>query len=556
MVNKVARQCRMHVDVTIRNSFGYDTPSLADTPVKSEEIGSFRINFGLILPAYVEIVCFTLNELAQLLDLLLKNTKAMEKEPHRIPGMGIEYYDGADQHKVKDQEAIRDILEYACFKIETGGKPTINSITRTSEACDLINKTAFDTYIPGDNTSLVKAFATSMLRLFMSMSVDKSLSTTVDAAHNVYMDYEPRDASLLTKDIYEIRPDLLLKLDEILKITIRQIEILFNQIDVASKKKLAIIKSWAEVIASNLHVRNPYLPVFLDISTEFMYYLILKQLENPSANPDLQDGDASDSEHEDDEIIGKKVVTHNGMRAILTPVEIIKRIIRDKKRPVSQDIELDVSATYFEVKQALDIMPGLNYDGRPGKKDMLQKQPDAVLRDNNACVNTETNQLSKPVKDQMAESDVEFWIVDITGSTQKETDELIEMLKKRPEKLLFLVSSGFKHEQSGGEKNPYGTVRVFAHQRNREAWEDAFDKLITCDKGLPGLSHHIRRMHKLIGNTPTNASIRPAAEAIPDQQEEALQLHENRTVMLEAAETHPAPKPPVDKAEAQDMEDI
>lgn len=563
VVNKIARLKDLRVDMTMRTSFGYDTPSIADTPIGDKSVGSFRINMGLMVPAYADVVCQALHFLSGMLKAVIDNNKGMRIDGFKLDNI-MEYYSDDIENgplRIQNFNRVTDYLQLACFKIEKKGKPAINNITRKNIAGDYINASAFNGFNPSEAGSLATVFINTLQQLLHTMKIkDDTLSAVIPKAAYLPLTTKPEKT-----DIMGVRKDLLKDLQGILDVTSNQIELLFNLVTEPAPE-LKVHKGDLQLL---LQKNNPHLSTLLDISNEFIYYLILKQLENSPENvPQISDGYGSESDCEEGGIAGKKITTHNGMRSILSSAESVRQILRNGEDAPAK-VNLDVNATYYEVKMAIaELYRNFTTTDDPPKKTARKKKKKkakvkaknkgqkeeeeveeappppppppthAVLRDNNAIVNSTTNPLSQSISDELKNSVTKYWVIDITGSTQEKTEELIELLKTDPEKILFLVSSGFKNEQGGGEKNPYGTVRVFTNSTNKAELGEALQHIKDSDTQMPGLSHHIRRMHKLIGNVPTNRSIMHKGEDIAATQEEALSLanvtDNNNTTMPEA----------------------
>jgi hypothetical protein len=175
---------------------------------------------------------------------------------------------------------------------------------------------------------------------------------------------------------------------------------------------------------------------------------------------------------------------------------------------------------YYETEEALEgkhnLQPSFNvrdkYQNKFGKINI----PFFDLNHANVVQTRKT--LSLP-------SNNEFVVLDVTSSTVSEMRQALKDLFKDPEtRAVIFVSSGLKHEQMMTDRNPYGTVRIFAKTRAlREALynavlskeDDCYLKTHGQNKTKPVLfayqhpkpSHLLRKSMKEQGATPTNRNI-------------------------------------------------
>jgi hypothetical protein len=234
----------------------------------------------------------------------------------------------------------------------------------------------------------------------------------------------------------------------------------------------------------------------------------------------LNDGYGSESEVDDEPVAGKgvkalsgkKIITHNGMRALLSATEAAVTYLSSKepktpkkttkKTSVSESIPIDVNATYYE------LTTGLELSNIKAHICNGEEAPQIIIRDANTCVTNNKNpHKSESVSAELTASMAQVWIIDTTSATQAQSNAILNEFRKSgtTAKLLCLASSGFKNEQGGADKNQYGTVRPFS--ANKEDVDDILAHIKTTDMPLAATSHLYRQLLKKLGFGPRNENI-------------------------------------------------
>ena len=102
---------------------------------------------------------------------------------------------------------------------------------------------------------------------------------------------------------------------------------------------------------------------------------------------------------------------------------------------------------------------------------------------------------------------VKVLIVDTTSATTEQHSLWLERFSQQENmQVILFASSDFKNKQMGADKNPYGTIRVFA--KNAAVRDAVITYLRQTEIPITSvLSHHYRRLMKELGATTQNAAI-------------------------------------------------
>lgn len=215
-----------------------------------------------------------------------------------------------------------------------------------------------------------------------------------------------------------------------------------------------------------------------------------------------EDGAGSDSDSEETlegkTIYGKKIITSNGMRAIISALIAYGA---NKK-----EVAVMVDKTYYEVPKAIKLIKHINGVNLT-TKDLLS-EAGAYLTDATPCITDENIKKSIPTfnENTIKALKTKTLIIDVTSATTDMMHNLLIAFAKSRSPALYLVSSGLKHEQLGSDNNSYGTIRLFSKDQTQ---------LMKTEKAIldneprvkSPISHTLRRTMKACGATPTNASL-------------------------------------------------
>ncbi len=231
----------------------------------------------------------------------------------------------------------------------------------------------------------------------------------------------------------------------------------------------------------------------------------------------------SDSEDEDEGLYHLKLVTHGGMHAIRVALEFV--VDTFAKVDTIRNVGM-----YYELPELHKVINGL----RPSSLALVQHKVNEVnyganellLGDRNHCLKELPLNRAKPAFDGIHNMKAGWQacqvVVDVTSSSVAEMGKLVNQHRRRlaehdgPPCCLILVSSGLKNEQTGEDINPYGTVRFFVRQRDRD-WLQAALKCVQLSTGArlqeglvsSGLHHSVRRWHLFMGTATTVKGIWP-----------------------------------------------
>jgi hypothetical protein len=159
-----------------------------------------------------------------------------------------------------------------------------------------------------------------------------------------------------------------------------------------------------------------------------------------------------------------------------------------------------LGAAYYETLSALKSFKSVKVYNKVKQIGLSE----IIFFDANPCVKT----LVAPALPMSLElKDKVVMIVDTTSATMEDHARWYdEFVKSKLAALLFFVASGLKHEQISSDRNPYGTVRVFA--KDKAVLTRAIEFIKTHEKPMTSqVSHEFRRFFKLIHATPSNQGV-------------------------------------------------
>lgn len=246
---------------------------------------------------------------------------------------------------------------------------------------------------------------------------------------------------------------------------------------------------------------------FLDSLTQKFYF-------NPSLTSDSsQDGYGSDSEcdehiepdNKETTLSAKKLITATGMRAIQLAYAVAKLYLAEKHQIHPAKCAAINRYMYYETGDAIqDYSIPISISSEHAT---CGYETGITFFDNNFC-----NSEHQPTKKLLTEISTRDYIciLDVTSATTDEMNVLLtDIFSIENIEVCLFVSSGLKNEQSMSDLNPYGTVRIFA--RDKEECDYIYGKLTALeDKALyahPKESHLLRLQAKNHGMTPTNKRI-------------------------------------------------
>lgn len=553
LANYLAQSAGVNVSIVERSSFGFNTPSIAETAE------SFRINMGLMPPVYADVQAHALRMLDSHLAQLIKTKAPRDGSAHDLD-TSADYFQGKEGKPARGGEidGIADWLEFALYPIESRGKSSIANAVRNRKSLDFANAKAFDYMAQFAGKASPLGYV--LKELFEHMEVGKSLSTEVSEKESHYSEAVPA-----VKQGY--------KIDEAMN---EQYAVLLNRvrknlIQIAIESKDPVLKTHMHNLSLMLTIENPKIELTLDLINELLLVHAMASIEPSSKGLPLEDGYGSESEVEDevpeDEVqeedyeevrpepeggmmmeehreaalpepvgmmleeeneevmagpkemmmegrpktrplTGKKIITHNGMRALLSSVESSAKVVMASELAYREKLRVDAAGSYYELSDALKAA------NIPAEITDDPANAHVVMRDANSCV-TEGPKGATDVMESLTSSTARIWIIDTTSSTQIQMTALVEAFRGSKASVLYLASSGFKQEQFGSDRNQYGTLRAFTD--NTDEGKDMLNQILALtkksDKPLAVTAHLFRRAMKKFGAVPRNANILTGAKS-------------------------------------------
>ena len=184
---------------------------------------------------------------------------------------------------------------------------------------------------------------------------------------------------------------------------------------------------------------------------------------------------------------------HNGMRAIWTAVIAATQYLQDRKMRCN----LCLDSSYYEAPLGLKLICGL-HDLTTISVVKNSSEANTLLFDLNACITNGNPNLDYRTDDN------KILILDATSSSTDTVMTHVHRFASTRAAILFVVDSGFKHQQIFSDKNQYGTIRVFT--RDKKLCNQIYEKIKTIDPPLlSSASHSHRRLMKKLGAVPTTS---------------------------------------------------
>ena len=495
LVNRIAVDKGHDAIMTERQSFGYASPSIAET------IGSFRINLGLMPPEYAKIHVLALQKLDTVIEAF--SNSPMERKP--------------DEHAGFNKSEAKDWRKLALEFVEKGqplGHIALYTATRSQAGKGYVNATAFNAAKPGQElNAFQKAFAGSLGGL-KDKGDDRttwdgeSESYSIDAGGlpGSQAKYDETYHNELIKP-YTENLTVFLKGERASPSPVLSKEA-FEELNQNFEEAIDSLNDPANLV-DKFDIINDYLAMYAllhetakESPGDFSYGSESEADDVPEERPRKARKEARDSR------IGqklpikiKKIITHNGMRALLAPLEAEVARRGTPKLPVG----IDYANTYYELVTLLDETTALRLktSNKTYKKSSTE-QAGILVRDANAAA--VDGQATVNVLDELRASTNPVWLIDTTSSTQEQMRHIVDAFRGNDlGETLYLVSSGFKNEQGGADKNTYGTIRVVA--RGGELVDASLTAIRAIDQPLADISHEYRRILKNIGFVPRDEEI-------------------------------------------------
>lgn len=477
IVNFYAYRDQIPIETQRRAGFGFLTPTLSPTG------HSFRINVGIVPKDYAELLVLALRVLDDFL-VTLKKTKLAD-----FPPLSGDIFFQKEQYKKylgnKFSVEIANVMHLLWAQVEKGGKRTVQNINRSAYARNGFSAKVFSALIDGEKifNAFFKAVSWAIDRLSIKTSGKKTSLVFLKEGTIAYCKkFKKCDSRINDPEFWNI-------IEKILKQTSQ----CHSHLD---EKVYSVIASCIKLGRLN--------PLYLHL--ELLNELLFSDSVQHAQAKEVGDGYGSDSGDESEvngkSLFSKKIITHNGMRAIWGAIIAAQHYLAENK--LSSRVYL--SQAYYEVALGLSLIAKLHNANITITKEL--KLASMVVYDLNTCVTTE-----KSCQEHIAYEANKILILDATSADTGLLRQQILQFSASRAALLFLVDSGFKLQQLGADKNQYGTIRLFS---KRKKPCDEYYKRLKCIEPplLSKVSHHYRKKMKEIGAVPTIESILPKRENV------------------------------------------
>ncbi len=439
MVNHKAVEKNIHIELERRASFGFLSPTIAPTG------NSMRISAGIVPKIYADLLIECLKNLDKLFSEFEDDIEDIDALPDQV------FY-GSKAHKkylgkkYKTPE-LDNIVQLLFAQVEKAGKTTVQNVMRTPFAREGIAMEVFKTLNSKKGKSLRDAFIAGIEWAIDKMSISDTKTPRLIFEQTEDLEYvkifKQEKSSCNDSDFWEV------------------IETIANA---AKKLKDSKLDNAIERLTDRKkHKLLNQLYYSLEFLNEMIFIVSLK----PAKKKDYGDGYGSDSDTEE-EVDGtllyhKKITTHNGMRAIWDAVIESEKFLQDSKIYQEESYKksrIYLQGSYYEILLGLKVICDLHKITITKTKEMAEAN--IILQDVNPCITD-----GKPLKEFKLAKAGKIIILDVTSATTKDVFPYIkQFVKSRAAKALFLVSSGFKHQQMGADKNQFGTIRIFTKEKD------------------------------------------------------------------------------------------
>ncbi|WP_437759906.1 OTU domain-containing protein [Sorangium sp. So ce1389] len=560
LVNRNAWTRGIPIELTMRSSFGFLAPSVAETGA------SFRINVGIVPVEYMNVLAESIADLYEIFSESFEEELKKAKPGDNFGKVAEKYNKGKREVFDKKQRAYDEYFAEEKKNQEASSRKRERSKSTGSDTPlakkrkkappkprkpVILGGDAKDSWgvlwAPGDSsgkTVLTQVADRSHRNLegFSDLAL-KSPHTFLEGTVSL------PDRFTLKKDSISLKLPTLLKLQS------------FDTYSPKGQKLIIDREFWSMIQLLVLALDTPYekFAQFYDPSERWGHvgglYGFLDRANvdfirgHASAFIDVKDGYASDSDEEEDIEVGgrselgvhgrelrfglldddevkerrskkvhvysKKHLTATGMRAIHLAHHCC-RVYAGERGVKLTEIKVSADRMYYETKEAITKVPiqkDVPVDAEKRKQQQM-KAASILFFDLNHC------NAMQDANPRVAFEEFDLVVLDHTSATTSRVHfYLKEALRHDRVRLVLLVTSGIKNEQSGADFNTYGTVRVVA--RSREERDHLFDEVREVDRLAdqtpyqhPKESHAVRRAYKEFGFVPkTKDFLRPGFTA-------------------------------------------
>ncbi len=541
------------IELTMRSSFSFLAPSVA-------EVGaSFRINVGIVPAEYMNILAESIVELYELFSDSFTKRLREEQPSKNFGGIAKEYNKAKRKVFEKRQREYEEYLEDERKLQEESSddldEPRIERKPRKKVAkprepvlLDQNVGTAWDMlFTAGDSSGkTVLTQVTDRSHVNLEQLSDLALRSDEKLIEGTV---KVPDRFVLKRESISLKPPKLLPLQS------------FSAYSPKGQKLIVDREFWSmiQLLVSALDAPFEEFAQFYDPRERWGHvgglYAFLDRLNVDFIRAyaprflDDDDGDASESDEDDDLEVGgrpelgvhgkdqrfgrleddeveerpgkkvhvysKKHITATGMRSIHLAHHCC-RVYAGERGVAVTKVKVSANRMYYETEEAIEKVPIKKV--LPTKSEKLQQDnmgaASILFFDLNHC-----NALQDE-NPRVAFEEFDLIVLDHTSATTSRVHfYLKEAFRHERVRVVLLVTSGLKNEQSGSDLNTYGTLRIVA--RSREERDRLFQEvegvdLLESGKRYehPKESHAVRRAYKHFGFVPkTKDFLRPGFTA-------------------------------------------
>jgi hypothetical protein len=532
LVNYTAQQKGFAIEMLRRSSFGFLTPTIA-------ECGrSFRINVGIIPREYAQVLINSLGVLNGTLLILRDRNFSSPGIDIRLPKrifLDDPQYESylndrrlpkekksadriPERNRVK-RPSIKDLLDFISIKVEKGpqGKTALANMTRSAFGRDALNAEIYKLlHSLSNGASATISLATQAFLGGLRWGLERirvepkgsQLKLSFDQSGDInFARIQNPPAKVADSDFFKSIKSIISAMESAQNISSSGLA-LFPETHPLSHVKKSVIEELQKIHRLICSQSIAGLYPRLEMLHELIYIQTLLSSGEDVA-PEEEYGSDSDIELEPSEatkraghtLYGKKIIARNGMKAVSASILAISSYLESSKE--NAPLQCYLKDAYYEINNVI------KHFKKTKKKIKLLKsatKADLLFYDANACI-TDGN-ITREVSDREL-ANIRILIIDSTSASIGQHHTWVARFHQYPNiQLLLFVSSGFKNEQMGADKNPYGTIRIFAKHKGHL---EKFLTAIKLQKNISirsALSHSYRRLHKtILGNVPTNNAI-------------------------------------------------
>jgi len=437
-----AHELGLDIELIRRSGFGFLIPSITCCDQ------SFRLSVGVIPLMYAKMLVECLVILNDVLKILNDNCSRLDaKLPENCFTKSTEY---RIYMKDRQKPEVRNILDLVWAKVDKGGKTGAYNLMRTSAARDGFSAEVYNnlsTHIVKKTKEYTQIFLNALKLSFSKIRIQGDKLTFISSGETIFnrINYN----SVLVDD--EIFFELIIKICRAI-----QAEFKFSGVSIIS-----VIEAMRETLAGiqkcikNTTVDSLYYN--LEMANELLFTQVLSTTKCVN-----EDDFGSDSEVEDEipggQLYAKKIIVQNGMRAILASLHAGANYLFPGYLNSTKKNGIFLHGAYYETIAATLLLAKFEQERELARIACTN----IMIYDANACI-TQGKALTVPQQNHL--SHIRILIIDSTSATLEEYYYWVKEFKKAKMDVLFFVSSGFKNEQMGADKNPYGTIRLFTKDK-------------------------------------------------------------------------------------------